>query len=49
MSALVKTFTRKWHDFIDRLAQANQQSLGSERLDCCSLDKGEGKSVPEKR
>jgi len=28
-----------WKNFIDRLAKSNQKNFGSEKLDCCNMNK----------
>lgn len=28
-----------WQKFLEKLAQANKQSFGEERLDCCNLNR----------
>jgi len=49
MSGLFKTIGKKIQRFIERLAQVNKESLGDEPLDCCSLDKGEGRHAEQKK
>jgi hypothetical protein len=35
----MKMIGKKMTAFLERLAAANKASLGSDRLDCCTLDK----------
>lgn len=38
---MLRWIKRKWTNWIHRLAKQNQASFGHQRLDCCSVDKGQ--------
>lgn len=33
----------RWEKFLKNLAEENKKSFGNEKLDCCSMNKGEYK------
>ncbi|MGM0396816.1 MAG: LDCC motif putative metal-binding protein [Bacillota bacterium] len=38
---MMKKLMKKISQFIEKLAKANEDAYGSDRLDCCSLNKRE--------
>lgn len=36
---MFRKLKKNWKDFLERLAQENEQEFGSKRADCCNLNK----------
>lgn len=41
--SLSQRLKKWWNGFLAKMARQNQNSFGGQRLDCCSIDKGQKK------
>lgn len=39
MKNLLARLKKRWLRYLERMAQANEKQYGSQRLDCCDLNK----------
>ncbi|MDD3212412.1 MAG: LDCC motif putative metal-binding protein [Eubacteriales bacterium] len=45
---MFKKLKQKINRFLDRLAKANQETFGTQPLDCCTLEKRENSESPKR-
>lgn len=40
MTNIINTFKKKIADYLERMAEENKKNFSNQRLDCCSMNKG---------